>query len=100
MIGGKGLAHAGHEFVDGNAGWLWLPRGLGRREAQEMAVDPQPHLLVSDLVALQVPVGAGGGEFFVDGDFVETLREEVLFHFAFDAAEAGELAFGVGEFGS
>ena len=62
-----------------------------------MAVDAEPDLLVRDLVALKLAVGVGG-ERFVDGDFGERRGFADCLHSDGDAADAGELEFGVGEF--
>ena len=52
-------------FVDGG---LWRSRGLAWLEATEGTVDAEPHLLEDDFVALELAVGLGGGELFVDFD--------------------------------
>lgn len=70
------------------------------RQAAEVTVQAEPHLLEEDLVALQLAVGFRDCELFVDFDFRESLRGELGFHLRGDAANASEMAFGVREFGS
>lgn len=62
-------------------------------------MEPEPHLLVEGFIALQLAVCFAGGELFVDGDFVKALGFEVVLLLALEAADAGEVALGVVEFG-
>jgi len=68
-------------------------------KALEMAMEAEAHLLVEGFVAEELAVGLGGGEGFVDGEFVEALGGEILLFFELDAADAGQLTLGVFEFG-
>ena len=63
-----------------------------------MAVRAEPHLLEDDFVVVELAIGLGVGEFGVGVGFGEALVEELLFQLRGDAADAGELAFGMGEF--
>lgn len=77
-------------IVFGSGGWCG--------QAQEMAVDAEPHLVEDDFVALELAVGLVDGELFVDGEFVESGGGEVGLHAGLEAANAGELPLGMIEF--
>ena len=62
------LVEFAFEGVDGLAD-AGLRRSRARLEATEGAVDAEPHLLEDDFVALELAVGLGSGELFVDFDF-------------------------------
>jgi hypothetical protein len=77
-------------FGRGGGGWCG--------QAQEVAVDAEPHLVEDDFVALELAVGLVDGELFVDGEFVESGGGEVGLHPGLEAANVGELPLGMIEF--
>jgi hypothetical protein len=97
VAGGRGCSAKGQGLRGGSGGGLIGLQAFG--ESREVALEAEPHLLVEGLVALELAVGFVGGEVFVDGDFVKTLGFEIGLFLGLDAADTGEVALGVFEFG-
>jgi hypothetical protein len=79
-------------------GEFLIDPGERLRQADEVTVEAEPHLLVEGFVALELAVGLGLAECFIGGDFGEALRGKRVLHGGLEPAHASQVAFGVVEF--